>query len=328
MGCSQECGQDREKRDSKMNGLELSELYWESEIKPFLGRNFPVCMGKIAVGLAGEGSECFGFDDEISRDHDWGVRVCFWMEHREYLESGGGLQKVLKALPSKFRTWPVIWTEGKSGVLDQNTFFRKYLGTEKMPMTVGQWLRVPEYHLATVSNGKIFYDPTGQFTAVWKELRRGYPEDIRLKKLAVCCMFTAQAGQYNFLRLLKRRDRVGASLAKHEFIRGVVSLVYLINNQYMPYYKWMYYGMKRLPVLGKEMGVLIQLLTEAEGKDESLYYIEEICSKLIGEFCRQNITDAKPKENFLAVHGASIHRHIKNPGLRNTDPWMRTWVLT
>ena len=56
---------------------------------------------------------------------------------------------------------------------------------------------IPEHHLAAAANGEVFWDPMGEFSAVWKELRLGYPEDIRLKKLTARCMTIAQAGQYN-----------------------------------------------------------------------------------------------------------------------------------
>ena len=54
-----------------MKGLELSREYYEKFGKPMLTENFPELLDKIAVGLCGSGSECFGFDDELSRDHDF-----------------------------------------------------------------------------------------------------------------------------------------------------------------------------------------------------------------------------------------------------------------
>lgn len=56
----------------KMKGLELSRKYVEEIYLPFLKEEFPELLERMAIGLAGEGSECFGFDDEISMDHDFG----------------------------------------------------------------------------------------------------------------------------------------------------------------------------------------------------------------------------------------------------------------
>ena len=58
-----------------MNGMELAERYYETYGRPMLHEKYPEYETRIAVGLVGEGSECFGFDDRISRDHDFGP-VC------------------------------------------------------------------------------------------------------------------------------------------------------------------------------------------------------------------------------------------------------------
>ena len=39
-------------------------------------------------------------------------------------------------------------------------------------------------------------------------------------------------------------DTVAAMLALDEFVRQAISMVYLLNRTYMPYYKWMFRGME------------------------------------------------------------------------------------
>ena len=54
----------------------------------------------------------------------------------------------------------------------------------------------------------------------------------------------AQSGQYNYARCMQREDEVAATLALNEFIDQTLSLLYLLNKKYKPYYKWSYYGLK------------------------------------------------------------------------------------
>ena len=54
-----------------MQGLELAEKFYDTYGRPMIRSLFPLYEGRIAAGLAGPGSECFGFDDAISRDHDF-----------------------------------------------------------------------------------------------------------------------------------------------------------------------------------------------------------------------------------------------------------------
>ena len=67
-----------------MNGLELCRQYWENVGKPAFAAACPEVLERAAVGLVGEGSECFGFDDEISRDHDWGPGFCVWLTPEDF----------------------------------------------------------------------------------------------------------------------------------------------------------------------------------------------------------------------------------------------------
>lgn len=62
-----------------MTGMELSRRFWREILEPALTQDFPGLYPQIAAGLVGNGSECFGFDDALSRDHDWGIEVFLWV---------------------------------------------------------------------------------------------------------------------------------------------------------------------------------------------------------------------------------------------------------
>ncbi len=54
-----------------MKGLELAEKYYKEFGEGMLHEQFSGVLSQIAVGLIGSGSECMGYDDEISKDHDF-----------------------------------------------------------------------------------------------------------------------------------------------------------------------------------------------------------------------------------------------------------------
>jgi hypothetical protein len=58
-----------------------------------LQEKFPGELPRIAAGIAGRGSECFGFDDEVSQDHDWGTGISFWLTEQDEREFGFKLER-------------------------------------------------------------------------------------------------------------------------------------------------------------------------------------------------------------------------------------------
>ena len=48
-------------------GLKLARAYWNEYGKPLIAERYPEYQGRIATGLVGHGSECYGFDDELDR---------------------------------------------------------------------------------------------------------------------------------------------------------------------------------------------------------------------------------------------------------------------
>ena len=47
-----------------MKGMELAKAYFEQYGRKLIEHEFSAYREQIAAGLAGEGSECLGFDDE------------------------------------------------------------------------------------------------------------------------------------------------------------------------------------------------------------------------------------------------------------------------
>ena len=85
-----------------MKGLDLAEAYYQAYGVPMIEADFSLYVRRMAVGLVGPGSECFGFDDEFSRDHDWGPGYCIWLTAEDYGKIGGPLQQAYEALPEVF----------------------------------------------------------------------------------------------------------------------------------------------------------------------------------------------------------------------------------
>ena len=296
-----------------MTGLALARDYWEAVGKPAFAARCPAVLERAAVGLAGEGSECFGFDDAVSRDHDWGPGFCIWLSAGDLRSLGAEAQAVYASLPQEFqglrrlRVGPE--TAHRVGVQCISDFYYRFLGRETPPQSAAEWRGIPESGLATAVNGAVFQDPTGEFSAFRSALLAYYPEELRRKKLAKALALAAQAGQYNFPRCLRRDEPVAAFSALAEFVTELEQAVFLLNRRYAPYYKWTHRALCGLPILGRELGPELAALTEEP--DRRIERIEAISARVIGELRRQGLS--RSGSDFLLDHAIDLQSRITDP---------------
>ena len=306
-----------------MKGLELSRSYYETCGRPMLSEQFPGLMPFLAVGLCGSGSECCGYDDDISRDHDFEPGFCIFLPGEDIVsrQDAFRLERAYAKLPrtmdgvSRSLTAPAGGP--RRGVLRTADFFQDKVGSADGMLTPAQWLSLPDYALLEATNGAVFDDPYGEVTRIRARLG-AYPPDIRLKKLAGHVLLMAQAGQYNYSRCLKHKETGAAQLAVIQFIQSAMQAIFLLNEAYMPFYKWAFRALRGLPRLSLLAELFEYLLTT--DNDESIAedkqdVIEGIAADVIDELIRQGLTNAVCGD--LEKHAYSIQDHISDPGVRN-----------
>ena len=293
------------------NGMELCQAFYEEYGIPMIKKKFPDYEQLIAVGLVGEGSECFGFDDEISRDHDFGPGFCMWLTDTVYDEIGAQLQKAYEELPSTYMAitrFSTAKAQKRVGVFRIGDFYEGLIGIRDIPMTQNQWLFLEDYRLATATNGKVFRDDLGEFTRIRRGILNYYPEEVRIKKIAREAALMAQSGQYNYSRMYGRGDTVTAAIALSEFMKHTMAMVYLLNRIYAPFYKWQHRGMQRLSIL-PEIGDILNALVDFPRGDERIpQTIEIIVALIIAEMKKQGLTSGE--DNYLDHHTDNILRSI------------------
>ncbi len=304
-----------------MQGLELSRRYYEEFGIKMIKEEFAEYESRIAVGLAGPGSDCFGFDDEISRDHDFGAGFCIWLTEEDNELFGFKLARAYGRLPRLYMDFEKGKTNSygtaRYGVKTISDFYLPLTGRKGAPETLRDWLYTPEHSLAAAVNGCIFRDDLGEFSKIRNEIKNGMPEDIRLKKLAARAALMAQSGQYNFSRCISHGENGAAALACAEFVTHTASFVYLVNGEFAPFYKWALRGMKNLSEFSHFSPMLSDLLTGGFSADEikcKQRIIEEICSE-IAVYLRK-IGLSHSKSEFLEPHAYEIQNKIKNPEIR------------
>lgn len=306
-----------------MQGIELSEKYYE-HTKSLIEENFPDFADKIAVGVVGEGSDCFGYDDSISTDHDFEPGYCLFIRACDEEKIGFKLERLYAKLPKEFMGYkrsPVSPVgDARRGVITIENFYTRFLGCPCAPDTLIKWLNIPQRFLAAATNGKIFRDDLGVFSAVRNELLKGYPADVRMKKLAGHLLAMGQAGQYNYGRCIERGETGAAQLAVFEFVKHALSAAHLINNRYCPFYKWAYRSLRDLPLLN-DTELPLTFLTENDNSKKvasaKAAIIEDLATMFINELKKQDLTDATC--NNLETHAYSVNYKIADGNVRNLN---------
>lgn len=330
------------------NGMQLAKEYWQTYGKQLLELpKFRDYKNRIAAGLVGHGSECYGFDDEISRDHDFGPGFCIWLTDEDYAKIGDDLQAAYNDLPQEYAGFgsreetpraKSCENSKRVGVFSISEFFENITGFSAAPSKNEPhlWLSLSEPTLAAATNGQIFADPLGEFSKTRQSFKL-MPDDVRISLISRRLGMMAQAGQYNVPRMLARKDGAATWLSINEFVRATASIVFLLNNPisagYLPYYKWQFAALRKLSArmasrlsgIANQLESLMRLSSAAcfggigfgegtKGSSEAESRINEIiqnvCNEVVQELKYQGLSDCN--ETFLEWQRPYVEAHINS----------------
>lgn len=228
-------------------GLQICKKFYETYGKPMLQREFAEYENKIAVGLAGPGSDCLGLDDVYSRDHDWGPGFCIWVSKDTYKEIGAQIQAAYDNLPKEFEGYVRSASARgakRVGVLVIEEFYEALLGTSDYDAI--DWRMVDDANLAAAVSGEVYADGEGLFSSMREKLLQGYPAEIQYLKIAQEAAKFSQTGQYNYDRAMERGDRLTADRMLSDAMGHGMRLWHFIQNQYPYHDKWLGKSTQRL----------------------------------------------------------------------------------
>ena len=308
-----------------MRGLEIARKFYEEHGAPMLERDFPRLLPLIACGLVGSGSECYGFDDDLSRDHDFEAGFCIFLPGEDVVDRRAAfeLERAYSRLPKEFmgvKRAAISPVGGnRHGVIRISDFYAAKIGVPDGALTQSDWMRIPEYALAEATNGEVFADGYGLFTCIRNALL-GRPEDVRRKKLAGQLIVMAQSGQYNYARCLARGETGAAQLAAIEFAKAAMRAAFLLARRYMPYEKWAFRALRALPEFSGLADPLERLISTGNTQSEAAAkreIIENVCSAVCGALRAQSLTERQGNE--LAPISYSVNDSVADPNLRNMN---------
>lgn len=308
-----------------MKGLELSRKYYEECGAPVLHERFSEIEDKIAVGLTGSGSECYGYDDSVSEDHDFEPGFIIFLPGEDVIDrkTEFELERAYAKLPKEFEGYkrsnlnPV--GGNRHGVIRAADYYTGKTGSPDGVLDTASWLTMPQYALAEAVNGEIFRDDGALVTSV-RERLCNMPEDARKKRLAGNLLLMAQSGQYNYKRCLSHGEEGAAQLAAVEFVKATMECAFLLNKIYMPYYKWSFRAMRSLPAFADITDTLEYIITtgNSEGIAEDKYMlIENISGKIAGYLKENEMTKAVCTD--LEKHAYSVNDSIEDAEIRNMN---------
>jgi hypothetical protein len=253
-----------------VHGVELSRRFYVEIVAPWLGREFPGL--RHAAALIGSGSEVLGFDDEMSRDHGFGVRVQLYLAEEDFPAVGEALiRRFALSAPESFlgtpAGGPAAWR--KAGALGDDRHgleiwtperaLRHWLAIDAdAPPTGRTWLGLAEQRLLSLTAGAVFHDDSGELTAL-RERFAYFPRDVWAYLLA--CQWRRIAEEQAFVgRAGMVGDELGSRVIAARLVRDAIRMAFLISRRYAPYPKWFGAAFQALPCAGELSPILDRVL--------------------------------------------------------------------
>jgi hypothetical protein len=326
-----------------IHGLELSEHYFNEAVKPILQEHWPELV--YSAGLLGPGSEVLGFDTEMSRDHNWGPKVVLYLSDEDSARLAQQIRRTLSyRLPLSFRGYPSHFEEvaDEAGtvvprqasrwpinhgvqVTVLHRFLQRYLGMKlEEPLSIADWLTMPEQKLRTLTAGAVFHDALDVLEPIRRKLSY-YPRDVWLYLMSAQWQrigqeepFVGRAGIVG--------DNIGSAIIAARLVRDLVRLCFMMERQYAPYAKWLGSAFEQLGCAAELAPLLEQVLGAARWRERERH----LCTAYECVAAMHNdlgiteplrtTTSQFHNRPFMVIQGEAIARliwdAIQDPGVR------------
>ena len=221
-----------------VSGQELSRRFYQEQVRPVMHTGFPGL--RYSAALLGRGSEVLGFDDDMSRDHNWEPRVLLFLRDGDYARYGEAVDRSLRdALPARFAGFPTQFS-----LSTLRAFLQEQLDLDvDDEIEARDWLTLPEQRLLMVTAGAVYHDEVE--LEVLRDRLAYYPHDVWLYLLIAAwwrvhpeANLTGRAGF--------RGDELGSRVIAAQLVHDLMHLCFLLERQYAPYSKWFGTAFSRL----------------------------------------------------------------------------------
>lgn len=238
-------------------GLDLSREFYHDAVRPLLDGYLPGL--PHAAALIGPGSEVLGFDDAMSRDHDWGPRVLLFLGEEDFSRYVVALDDLLmRHLPIRFRGYRVRFpkTAGRHRADVHHVALHTVAGywQERLGVPAGDspsaadWLTFPQQRLRALTAGAVFHDEVG--LEGMRARYAYYPDDVWYYQMAAVWTWIGQE-EHLLGRAGYVGDELGAALLAARMVHNLMRLAFLQERIYMPYAKWLGSAFRQLPLAAK-----------------------------------------------------------------------------
>ncbi|WP_328292622.1 DUF4037 domain-containing protein [Kineococcus sp. NBC_00420] len=223
-----------------MSGAELARSFHDEVVAPLLRREFPAA--SWVTGRFGGGSDVLRLDDEVSTDHDWGLRLTVLTAAAT--DAADVARFLEEDLPEEFHgapvRFPTTWDAAarhRVEVAPLAEFVAGRLGVgPEDPWSVTDWLAFTGQAVLEVVAGPVFADDEGRWAALRDRLR-WYPDDVW--RHLVACSWKQLEQELPFVgRAGSRGDDLGSRVVAARLVDVAVRLGLLLDRVWVPYPKW------------------------------------------------------------------------------------------